>query len=86
MGNFPAPVSYQFEYEPIIDTRERVAGNLNIKKADDSEMIKLVFTHQSPLMATKILSDITKIFIQKKTEWEENDAESKKNYINNVLA
>ena len=86
LGNFSIPVSYKFEYEPIIDTRERVAGNLNIKKADDSEMIKLVFTHQSPLMATKILSDITKIFIQKKNEWEENDAESKKNYINNILS
>ena len=49
-------------------------------------MIKLAFTHQSPLMAAKILSDITKVFIQKKTEWDENDAESKKNYINNVLA
>ena len=85
LGNFSVPVSYKFEFEPIIDTRERIAGNLNIKKADDSEMIKLAFTHQSPLMATKVLSDITKIFIQKKTEWEEHDAESKKNYINKML-
>ena len=86
LGNFSIPVSYKFEFEPVIDTRERVAGSLNIKKADDSEMIKLAFTHQSPLMAAKILSDITKVFIQKKTEWDENDAESKKNYINKILA
>ena len=86
LGNFSIPVSYKFKLESIIDTRERIAGKLNIKKADDSEMIKVAFTHASPLMAAKILTDITGIFIQKKTEWDENDAESKKNYINNMLA
>lgn len=85
LGTFSIPVSYKFEYEPIIDTRERVAANLSIKKADDSEMVKLFFTHQSPLMATKVLSDITKIFVKKKTEWEENDARSKKEYITKML-
>ena len=85
LGTFSFPVSYKFEYEPIIDTRERVAGNLTIKKADDSEMIKLAFTHQSTQMAAKVLSDIIETFIKKKDDWEENDARSKKEYITKML-
>ncbi|MBO4711136.1 hypothetical protein J5681_04400 [bacterium] len=86
LGKFSSPITYEFNYEPIIDTRERVSKSMSINKADDSEMIRLAFTHQSPLMAAKILGDITNTFIQKKTEWENNDAESKKEYINNMLA
>lgn len=85
LGTFPFPVSYKFEYENIIDTRERVARNLGIKKADESEMIKIAFTHQSTKMAAKVVSDIIELFIQKKNEWEENDANSKKEYITKIL-
>ena len=86
LGNFSIPVSYKFTYDPIIDTRERVSVGLSIQRADDSEMVKLAFTHESPLMAVKVLKDVIDAFIRKKSEWEENDAESKTNYINNMLA
>ena len=85
IGNFPLPVSYKFSFEPVIDTRERVSTPLSIKKADDSEMIKLSYSHESPLFATKILGDIIESFIQKKSEWDANDADAKRDYINKML-
>ncbi len=85
LGDFSIPVVYKFGYEQIIDTRERVAGPLSIKKADESEMINLSFTHESPVMAAKILGSVIENFIMKKSEWESNDAESKTNYINKML-
>ncbi len=85
LGTFSVPVSYRFIFEPIIDTRERVSGSLTIKKADESEMIKLFYSHESPVFASKILENITGSFIQRKTEWEDNDARSKKDYITKML-
>ena len=86
LGTFSDVVSYKFEYEPLIMARERYSKNFAVSKSAESDTLVLIFTHESPLMSVKILNDVMELYIQKKTEWEENDAESKKNYINNMLA
>ena len=85
LGTFSSSVSYKFEYEPIIKTRERVGKNFAVSKSADSDTLILIFTHESPLMAVKILNNVTELYIQKKTEWETNDAQSKKDYITKML-
>ena len=85
LGYFSVPLSYKFEYEPVTKTRERVGQNFAASKSADSETIVVVFTHESPAMAVKYINDVTEIYIQKKSEWETADAESKKQYINKML-
>lgn len=85
LETFLMPISYNFEYETIIDTRERLATSLSIKKSDETEKIALSFTHESPVMAVRVLTDVINAFIQKKSEWENDDNESKTRYINKML-
>lgn len=77
---------FEFEYENIVDARKRVKDAINIQKAEESEMIVLNFTHESPLMGSYILNDIVSAYIKIKNEWENDDINSKKNYINSTLA
>ena len=86
LGTFSSPASYKFEYEPIIKTRERVGKNFAVSKSPDSDTLILIFTHESPLMSVKILNSVIDIFVQKRIEWDDNDALSKKDYITKVLA
>lgn len=96
IGKFTVPVTYKFAYEPIIFARDRFAkallvdnaaagGALNLKKGGDTELINLVFTHESPLMSVRILNDLLAVYIEKKKEWEKNDSDSKQAYINGML-
>lgn len=85
LGNFSSAVSYKFEYEPLIMARERMGKNFAVSKSAESDTLILIFTHESPLMSVKILKDVLNLYIQKKTEWEENDARSKKEYITKML-
>ena len=86
VGYFSMPLSYKFEYEPVTKTRERVGKNFAASKSADSDTIIIAFTHESPAMAVKYINDVTEIYIDKKSKWEASDAESKKNYINKMLA
>ena len=85
VGHFSMPVSYKFEYDPITDARKRVGQNFAASKSADSDTIILVFTHESPAMAVKIINDVTEIYISKKNEWDAEDADSKAKYINKML-
>lgn len=95
IGTYNVPLSYSFSYDTIILTRERVSKSLSVDnaaasgplniKSGDADIIKLAFTHESPLMAAKVLNDLTEVYIAKKSEWESKDAASKQNYINNML-
>ncbi|MGI6394833.1 MAG: GumC family protein [bacterium] len=85
VGIFSRETSFEFEYEHILDARERVGGWVNIRKADDSEMILLGFVHESPLMGSHILNDLVNVYTDVKYEWEQNDMISKKKYINSTL-
>ena len=97
IGTFSAQSEFRFLYESVISARERVSkallvdngsgssGPLNLKKGADTEFIKLVFTHESPLMSVKVLGDLISVYIRKKVEWEESDAASKQSYINGIL-
>ncbi|MBO4699211.1 hypothetical protein J5690_06325 [bacterium] len=85
LGTFSSPVSYKFEYEPVIKARERMGKSFAVSKSADSDTLILIFTHESPLMSVKILNNVMELYIQKKTEWEVNDAKSKKDYITKVL-
>ena len=76
---------FKFEFEHILDARERVRGNLSIGKADESDMVRLGFVHESPLVAERVLNDIVSAFIGVKKLWEDQDTESKKQYINAAL-
>ena len=85
LGTFSDIVSYKFEYEPLIMARERFGKNFAVSKSAESDTLVLIFTHESPLMSVKILKDVMELYIQKKTEWDESDAKSKKDYITKML-
>lgn len=85
VGTFSDTVTYEFEYEHIIDARDRVRGWINIGKADESELILLGFVHESPLMGSSILKDLVNVYIDIKYDWEKDDIISKKSYINTTL-
>ncbi|MBO7127390.1 hypothetical protein J6W78_07560 [bacterium] len=85
LGTFSFPLSYKFEYEPLIMARERMGKTFAVSKSAESDTLTLVLTHESPVMSVKILNDVVELYIQKKTEWEEGDARSKKEYITKML-
>lgn len=95
LGTFNIPVEYVFSYIPLIDTRKWVSKAFNIVTAGSSdplnikggvtEFLTLVFTHESPIMAAKVLDDLVEAYIVKKNEWEAKDVASKHLYINGML-
>jgi len=98
IGTFTAEAEYTFKYTTIIAARDGFlkslnvdngssqSGPLNLKKGGDAELIKIVFTHESPLMSAKILGDLIASYIDKKKEWESDDSASKQAYINSMLS
>lgn len=95
LGTFNIPVEYVFSYVPVIDTREWVSKSFNVVTSSSSdplnlkggvtEFLKLVFTHESPIMAAKVLDDLVEAYILKKKEWEKKDVASKNIYISGML-
>ena len=95
LGTFNVPEEYVFSYMSLIDTRKWVSKAFNIVTAGSSdpltikggvtEFLTLVFSHESTIMAAKILNDLVAAYILKKNEWEKNDVISKHIYINGML-
>ncbi|HPM45804.1 MAG TPA: GNVR domain-containing protein [bacterium] len=85
IGTFSAEMTFKFEYEQIVDARDRVNGWINIGKAEESEMILLGLVHESPTMGSLILNDLVNAYVNIKSDWEKEDITAKKKYINSTL-
>lgn len=96
LGIFNIPVEYTFSYLTLIDTRKWVSKAFNIinpssssdplnLKGGGADFLRLLFTHESPIMAEKVLNDLLNVYILKKNEWEASDVAAKHVYIKGML-
>ncbi len=88
LGDISAGTSFSAEYVNIIKRREQLSGDFvfaTIGDTKESNVFQIVYNSSEPMLGVRIIEEFDKKYVDKKLEWNSNDADDQQKFMGKIL-
>lgn len=88
LGDISSGTSFNAKYVNIIKRREQLSGDFvfaTIGDTKESNVFQIVYNSSEPMLGVRIIEEFDKKYVDKKLEWNSNDADDQQKFMGKIL-